>query len=134
MCLTTSIINILLASIIKCFIVFSVLNKHRKDVNHPDRKAEIVNCWVKDALQKYVDMFPPASSHLEKNIDRCLYGQGKYKSYYFSEMLNLYVFYRAMKADPQIGDAEERKKAFEAYQSMEQWLKTPESRIHSAET
>ncbi|KAL0188363.1 hypothetical protein M9458_015462, partial [Cirrhinus mrigala] len=73
--------------------------------------------WVKDLLLKYVRLFPQVSCHLEINVDRAIYGQGRFS------------LHKTLQSDPQAGTDHERKMALEAYCSVKQWLVMKEEDI-----
>lgn len=101
-----------------------------KESRHPGTK-DINEEWVKNYLFKYVQMFPAVSCHLEVNVDRAIYGLGRFRSFTFSEMWQWYSLHKTLKADPQAGSAHERKMALEAFHSVHQWLIMREDDITS---
>lgn len=73
---------------------------------------------------EYVSLFPQLSCHLEKNIDKCIYGQGKFKA--FKEMYEWFLLHKKFVADPQAGTAAERTQAQDAFNSTNYWLQQHE--------
>lgn len=84
---------------------------------------------MKDLLLRYVQLFPQVSCHLEINVDRAIYGQGRFRSFTFLEMWQWYSLHKTLQADPQAGTDHERKMAQEAYCSVRQWLVMKEEDI-----
>ncbi|XP_042582929.1 uncharacterized protein LOC122137917 isoform X3 [Cyprinus carpio] len=98
-----------------------LLDMHIKERRHHERKAS-PDEWVKDLLLRYVQLFPQVSCHLEINVDRAIYGQGRFRSFTFLEMWQWYSLHKTLQADPQAGTDHERKMAQEAHCSVQQWL------------
>lgn len=94
---------------------------HIKERRHHERKAS-PDEWVKDLLLRYVQLFPQVSCHLEINVDRAIYGQGRFRSFTFQEMWQWYSLHKSLQDDPQAGTDHERKMAKEAHCSVQQWL------------
>ena len=113
----------------------SLLDKHCKEqdkrAGRDGGREHINEGWVKEYLLKYTQHFPPVSSHLEKNIDICLYGYGRFKAFHYKEMWGWYQQHKILRADPQAGTADERRKAKEAFDSVSQWLGMTEQSITS---
>ncbi|XP_056321434.1 uncharacterized protein LOC130235081 isoform X1 [Danio aesculapii] len=65
-----------------------VLDIHIKERRHQGRK-EGPGEYIKDLLLQYVQLFPQVSCHLEVNVDRAIYGQGRFRSFTFLEMRQL---------------------------------------------
>ena len=107
---------------------FSILDRHVKESRHPERKS-INDGWVKDHLLKYAQLFPAISCHLEVNVDRAIYGQGRFRSFTFQEMWQWYSLHKHLNADPQAGSDHERRMAQEAFTSVKQWLAMKEEDI-----
>ncbi|XP_057188364.1 uncharacterized protein LOC130553424 [Triplophysa rosa] len=63
------------------------------------------------------------------NVDRAIYGQGRFRSFPFLEMWQWYSLRKNLQADPQAGTAQERKMAQEANCSVRQWLVMKEEDI-----
>ncbi len=76
-----------------------------------------------------MQLFPQVSCHLEINVDRAIYGQGRFKSFTFLEMWQWYSLHKTLEADPQAGTDHERKMAQEAHCSVQQWLVMKEQDI-----
>ncbi len=76
-----------------------------------------------------MQLFPQVSCHLEINVDRAIYGQGRFKSFTFLEMWQWYSLHKTLEADPQAGTNHERKMAQEAHCSVQQWLVMKEQDI-----
>ncbi|XP_053272699.1 uncharacterized protein LOC128430617 [Pleuronectes platessa] len=109
-----------------------LLDRHIAESQDPGRTGGTrENDWVKDCLLRYVEFFPSVSCHLEKNVDRAIYGQGRFKSFTFQEMWQWYSLHKCLNADPQAGSAQERKMAEEAFSSVRQWLGMKEEDISS---
>ncbi|XP_035660467.1 uncharacterized protein LOC118405149 [Branchiostoma floridae] len=108
-----------------------LVDKHLKDVRNTARKVEVRDRWLKDSLLKYVNHFPPVSSHLEVNIDSCTYGHGRFKDFTYKEMWEWYKYHKVLEADQQLGTAQDRKMAKEAFLSIRQWLRLREEDITS---
>ena len=109
----------------------SLLDKHCKERDKRTGTEHINEGWLKESLLKYASYFTPVSSHLEKNIDICLYGYGRFKSFYYKEMWEWYQQHKLLRADPQAGTADERSRAKEAFDSVSQWLGMTEQSITS---
>lgn len=107
---------------------FSVLDRHMKERRHPER-GPINDEWVKEKFLQYVQLFPAISCHLEVNVDRAIYGQGRFRSFTFQEMWQWYSLHKRTHADPQAGSDHERRMALEAYTSVKQWLAMKEEDI-----
>ncbi|CAM4515131.1 unnamed protein product [Leuciscus chuanchicus] len=105
-----------------------VLDLHIKECRQPDRKPSHFN-WIKDLLLIYVELFPQVSCHLEINVDRAIYGQGRFRLFTFEEMWQWYSLHKTLQADPQAGTDQERKMAQEAYCSARKWLVMKEEDI-----
>lgn len=86
---------------------------------------------MKDYLHRYVELYPPISCHLEANVDRAIYGQGRFRSFTFQEMWRWYSLHKCLQADPQAGSDYERKMSQEAFCSVRQWLVMKEEDISS---
>ena len=65
----------------------SLLDKHIKERK---RGGGINDGWLKDLLLKYVNYFRQIFSHLEININICIYGQGGFLAFTYKEMWGLY--------------------------------------------
>ena len=89
--------------------------------------------WQKDALAEYAESFPPVACCLEKNVDQCKYGHGKFVNFTYSEMFDLYCRHKEFVRDPQLGSAQEMQVAQEAYNSVRVWLAKPEHSIKSGD-
>lgn len=63
------------------------------------------------------------------NVDRAIYGQGRFRSFTFIEMWQWYSLHKLLQAVPQSGTDYERKMAQEAYCSVRQWLVMKEEDI-----
>ncbi|XP_067257018.1 uncharacterized protein [Chanodichthys erythropterus] len=98
-----------------------LLDLHIKESHHANKKESKVD-WVKDLLVRYVHLLPQVSCHLEINVDRAIYWQGRFRSLTFLEMWQWYSLHKAIQADPQAEMDHERKMAQEAYCSVRQWL------------
>ncbi|XP_026120179.1 uncharacterized protein LOC113099513 [Carassius auratus] len=98
-----------------------LLDMHIKERRHHERKAS-PDEWVKDLLLRYVQLFPQVSCHLEINVDRAIYGQGRFRSFTFQEMWQWYSLHKSLQDDPQAGTDHERKMAKEAHCSVQHWL------------
>ncbi|RXN21492.1 hypothetical protein ROHU_024071 [Labeo rohita] len=109
-------------------LIESLLDLHIKESRHPERKVS-PDEWVKDLLLKYVRLFPQVSCHLEINVDRAIYGQGRFRSFTFLEMWQWYSLHKTLQSDPQADTDHERKMALEAYCSVKQWLVMKEEDI-----
>ena len=107
---------------------FSVLDRHIKESRHPERGA-IGEQSVKDNLLQYVRLFPPVSCHLEENVDKAVYGQGRFKSFTFQEMWQWYSAHKVYQADPWAGTEKERRMAQDADSSVRQLLAMKEDDI-----
>nr|XP_017209817.2 uncharacterized protein LOC108181756 isoform X1 [Danio rerio] len=105
-----------------------VLDLHIKERRHQGRK-EGPGEYIKDLLLQYVQLFPQVSCHLEVNVDRAIYGQGRFRSFTFLEMWQWYSLHKTLQADPQAGSAQEKKMAQEAFCSVRQWLTMKEEDI-----
>ena len=110
---------------------FSIIDRHTKELRHPEKKKAINDEWLKEQFVRYAQLFPPVSCHLEVNIDRAIYGQGRFKSFTYLEMWRWYSLHKTLHADPQAGSDSERKRALEAYTSVKQWLIMKEDDITS---
>ena len=69
--------------------------------------------------------------HLEQNVDRTIYGQGRFRSFAFQEMWQWYSLHKCPQADPQAGSDHKRKMSQEAFCSIRQWLLMKEDDISS---
>ncbi len=78
-----------------------------------------------------MQLIPPVSCHLEINVDRAIYRQGRFRSFTFQEMWQWYSLHKHLQADPQAGSDHERKMAQEAFCSIRQWLIMKEDDISS---
>ncbi|KAG1928983.1 hypothetical protein F2P79_023205 [Pimephales promelas] len=105
-----------------------VLDRHVKECRHPDNIA-INDRWIKDYLLRYVQLLPPVSCHLEMNVDKAIYGQGRFRSFTFMEMWQWYSLHKVFQTVPHSGTDQERKMAQEAYCSVRQWLVMKEEDI-----
>ncbi|KAJ8286544.1 hypothetical protein GJAV_G00040380 [Gymnothorax javanicus] len=74
-------------------------------------------------------MFPTVSCHLEINIDRAIYGQGRFRSFTFKEMWEWYSLHKRLHAESLAGSDHERRMALEANTSVKQWLAMKEDDI-----
>lgn len=110
---------------------FSLIDDHIKRSGNQERRAGITDEWVKDSLLKYVQLFPPVSCHLEVNVDRAIYGQGRFKSCTFQEMWQYYSLHKIHQADPAAGSKHDRKIVQEAFISVNQWLRMKERDINT---
>ncbi|XP_059210103.1 uncharacterized protein LOC131988962 [Centropristis striata] len=104
-----------------------LVDRHVKESQRPEKRG-INEEWLKDSLLKYVELFPPISCHLERNVDRAIYGMGRFRSFTFLEM---WQWYKCHIADPKAGSEQERRMAQEAHTSVKQWLLMRESDITS---
>lgn len=102
-----------------------------KEMKHPDKRKTINDEWLKEHFVKYAHLFTAVSCHLEVNVDRAIYGQGRFKSFTYLEMWQWYSLHKKLLADPQAGSDAERKRAQEAYTSLKQWLNLKENDISS---
>ncbi|XP_077083731.1 uncharacterized protein LOC143736855 isoform X4 [Siphateles boraxobius] len=68
-----------------------VLDRHVKESRQPERRAIANDKWVKDYLLNYVQLLPRVSCHLEINVDRAIYGQGRFRSFTFLAMWQWYT-------------------------------------------
>lgn len=102
-----------------------------KEMRNAEKKRTINDEWLKEQFVKYAHLFTPVSCHLEVNVDRAIYGQGRFKSFTFLEMWQWYSLHKRLQADPQAGTDADRKRALEAYGSVKQWLIMKEDDITS---
>lgn len=102
-----------------------------KEMRHPEKRKTINDEWLKEQFIKYAHLFTPVSCHLEVNVDRAIYGQGRFKSFTYLEMWQWYSLHKKLNTDPQAGSVAERKRALEAYTSVKQWLMMKEEDISS---
>lgn len=90
---------------------------------------------MKDYLHQYIELFPSVSCHLELNVDRAIYGQGRFRSFTFQEMWRWYSLHTCLQVDPQAGSQarsdHEGKMAQEAFCYLRQWLVMKEDDIPS---
>ncbi|CAM4514945.1 unnamed protein product [Leuciscus chuanchicus] len=79
-----------------------VLDLDIKECRQPDRKPSHGD-WMKDLLLRYVQIFPQVSRHLKINVDRAIYGKGRFRSFTFLKMWQWYSMHTTLQADPQAG-------------------------------
>ncbi|XP_029980231.1 uncharacterized protein LOC115412079 [Sphaeramia orbicularis] len=108
-----------------------LLDRHVKERRQAGRREDTPEWWLKEQLLAYAQLFPSVSCHLEINVDRAIYGQGRFRSFTFLEMWQWYSLHKTLLADPQAGSDHERKMAQEAYCSVRQWLIMKEDDISS---
>ncbi|XP_039521831.1 uncharacterized protein LOC120475226 [Pimephales promelas] len=63
------------------------------------------------------------------NVDKAIYGQGRFRSFTFMEMWQWYSLHKVFQTVPHSGTDQERKMAQEAYCSVRQWLVMKEEDI-----
>ncbi|KAL0979095.1 hypothetical protein UPYG_G00180440 [Umbra pygmaea] len=97
---------------------FRLIDRHVKESSQPERRAAINEEWVNYSLLKYVELFPPVYCHLEINIDRAIYGPGRFRSFTFLEMWQWYSQHKQHQADPRVGSEQDRKSLKRIRQSL----------------
>ncbi|KAL0963544.1 hypothetical protein UPYG_G00307770 [Umbra pygmaea] len=106
-----------------------LIDRHVKESRQLERLAAFNDEWVKYSLLKYVELFPTVSCHLEINIDRAIYGIGRFRSFTFLKMWQWYSQHKYHQADPRAGTEQNQKMAQEAHTSIKHWLLMEKSDI-----
>jgi hypothetical protein len=105
--------------------------KERRRTEGAESSVSIQEGWLKDLLLRYVKFYPQAFLHLEVNVDHWIYPSGKFCAFTFHEMHEWFEAHKRFTQDPQLGMADERKKALDAYHAVPQWLKMDNKDITS---
>jgi hypothetical protein len=100
--------------------------KEKKTAKQPQATTDI-NWLVKDKLVEYALKYPPVASHLEMNIDRCIYSEDGTGLYTYSEMWMMYSEHLAHLRDPSQGSAHPS-----IYEIVRKWLCQQSERISSS--
>ncbi|ESO87510.1 hypothetical protein LOTGIDRAFT_166390 [Lottia gigantea] len=93
-----------------------LLDHHAKEMK---KQGTVRDAWLKNYLKKYVTYFPAVSSHLEENIDVCVYGIHPCKEFTYQEMFDLYYKH---KTDPSSICSGKRNLAKQVYDQVRRWL------------
>ncbi|XP_038071853.1 uncharacterized protein LOC119740580 [Patiria miniata] len=109
-----------------------LVDKHIKETHNRAREVPIRDGWVKDLLWRYAESFRQVSTHLEKNIDECVYPVPAFRSRTFSEMWDMYNMYRTVyQNDPQAASQDTVQLCKKAYCSVRYWLEISVKAISS---
>ncbi|KAL1271659.1 hypothetical protein QQF64_030675 [Cirrhinus molitorella] len=100
-------------------------NQHLINNNVANSKGKRALISEGSPAEVYVQLFPQVSCYLKINMDRAIYGQGRFRSFTYS-------LHQTLQADPQAGTNHERKMAQEVHCSRKQWLVMKERTITEA--